>query len=104
MIAVRAAHLQEFGDVNFDGRGLEMQIARFWLASLMLALSAAAHAGTLRPIAHQPPVDVGLPLLLTDGTVMFQGSSFSDWWKLTPDATGSYVDGTWSQLASIPFS
>ena len=26
----------------------------------------------------------------------------SDWWKLTPDASGSYADGTWSQIASMP--
>jgi hypothetical protein len=26
----------------------------------------------------------------------------SAWWRLTPDATGSYVNGTWSQLASLP--
>ena len=23
-------------------------------------------------------------------------------WKLTPDVNGSYVNGTWSQLASLP--
>ena len=26
---------------------------------------------------------------------------FSDWWKLTPDINGSYVNGTWTQLASL---
>ena len=25
-----------------------------------------------------------------------------DWWALTPDINGSYQDGTWSQLASLP--
>ena len=25
-----------------------------------------------------------------------------DWWRLTPDANGSYVNGTWSQIASLP--
>jgi hypothetical protein len=24
------------------------------------------------------------------------------WWKLTPDSNGSYIDGTWSQIASMP--
>jgi hypothetical protein len=46
-------------------------------------------------------------LLLTDGTVMCQdeGAGFGgtpNWWKLTPDLSGSYVHGTWSQLASGP--
>ena len=33
---------------------------------------------------------------------MAQGSVDSDWWKLTPDNTGSYVNGTWTKLASLP--
>lgn len=42
------------------------------------------------------------PLLLTDGTVIVQSGGCQEWWKLTPDARGSYVNGTWSQLASLP--
>ena len=44
----------------------------------------------------------GSPLLLTDGTVMLQDAGCQDWWKLTPDSTGSYLNGTWTQLASTP--
>ncbi len=33
---------------------------------------------------------------------MFQGNGLSDWYKLTPDNTGSYLKGTWSQVASLP--
>src|SRR4029077_10436174 len=40
--------------------------------------------------------------LLTDGTVMFQGNNSATWSKLTPDSSGSYLNGTWSQLASLP--
>lgn len=72
------------------------------LLMALAAVSIAARAGSLQPLTHQPPTSVGQPFLLTDGTLMFQGSSFSDWWKLTPDASGSYLDGTWTQLASIP--
>src|ERR1700756_5730793 len=42
------------------------------------------------------------PLLLTDATVMVQEGGCRRWWRLTPDKTGSYVNGTWSQLASLP--
>lgn len=42
------------------------------------------------------------PILLTDGTVLVQDSGFPDWWRLTPDDTGSYVNGTWSEVASLP--
>jgi len=42
------------------------------------------------------------PLLLTDGTVIVQDAGCPDWWRLTPDDTGSYVNGTWTQIASLP--
>jgi len=43
-----------------------------------------------------------VPILLTDGTVLIQDAGFPDWWRLTPDENGSYVNGTWSQVASLP--
>jgi hypothetical protein len=42
------------------------------------------------------------PRLLTDGTVLFQVAGTQYWWKLTPDSSGNYVDGTWTQVASLP--
>jgi hypothetical protein len=43
------------------------------------------------------------PLLMTDGTVIFQDNSNpSNWYKLSPDIFGSYVNGSWSQIASLP--
>jgi hypothetical protein len=59
-------------------------------------------AQTLQPLIHQPPAGVGMSFLLTDGTVMFQGNSLSSWYKLTPDNNGSYLNGTWTKLASLP--
>src|SRR5439155_15925958 len=59
-------------------------------------------------LTNQPPVldyadcGPGNPILLTDGTVMLQDDGCQDWWRLTPDAFGSYVNGTWTQLASLP--
>jgi hypothetical protein len=48
-------------------------------------------------------------LLESDGTVLVHNEpdnnttgGTTDWWKLTPDASGSYIDGTWSQIASMP--
>jgi len=49
-------------------------------------------------------VEVLTPLLLMDGTVMMQDANNRvNWWRLTPDINGSYVNGTWSQLASSPY-
>lgn len=42
------------------------------------------------------------PLLLTDGSVIAHVSCSSTWYKLTPDANGSYVNGSWAQIASTP--
>jgi hypothetical protein len=77
-----------------------------------IAAGAAAGALPLSPswqlLTNQPPVldyvdcGPGNPLLLTDGTVMMADDGCQDWWKLTPDEFGNYVNGTWTQLASLP--
>jgi hypothetical protein len=39
--------------------------------------------------------------LMTNGKVLMQsrdGQGFDKWWLLTPSNTGSYIDGTWSQV------
>jgi hypothetical protein len=52
-------------------------------------------------------------LLLTDGRVLVHeepncsgtgcvGTSYTAWYTLTPDITGSYVNGTWTKVASLP--
>jgi hypothetical protein len=75
------------------------------LALLVGAFANLVSAATVQPLDEQPPELVGLPLLLTDGSVMFQGGdAATHWWKLTPDASGSYLHGSWSQLASLPGS
>ncbi len=77
---------------------------KFVLAVLMvlLVVSSAALAQTLTALKNQPPDGIIYSFQLTDGTVVAQGNSCSDFWKLTPDINGSYVNGTWTQLASLP--
>ncbi|HEY3779307.1 MAG TPA: hypothetical protein VGL35_14745 [Rhizomicrobium sp.] len=43
-------------------------------------------------------------MLLTDGTVIIEDycTAPNQWYKLTPDKTGSYVNGTWSKIATMP--
>jgi hypothetical protein len=43
-------------------------------------------------------------LLLTDGSVIVQGLCSNLWYRLTPDASGSYANGTWNQIASMSSS
>jgi hypothetical protein len=68
----------------------------------LLAASSVSLAQSVQTLVHQPPDGAGIGFLLTDGTVIFQGNQGSDWAKLTPDKSGSYVKGTWTQLASLP--
>ncbi len=58
-------------------------------------------SGTWTALKNQPPFGPGSVFLLTDGTVLAQDGGAADWWKLTPDNTGSYINGTWSQAASM---
>ena len=74
----------------------------FLLTALVLAIASVSLSQTLTQLKHQPPDGAILTFQMTDGTVMAQGGNDSDWWKLTPDITGSYVNGTWKQLASLP--
>ncbi|HEY0766437.1 MAG TPA: kelch repeat-containing protein, partial [Steroidobacteraceae bacterium] len=72
------------------------------------AATASAASSPWQMLPNQPPVldyidcGPGNPILLTDGTVMVADDGCQDWWKLTPDAFGSYLNGTWTQLASTP--
>jgi len=72
------------------------------LFAFFLGFAGIAAAQTWTPLAHQPPFGAGNPLLLTDGTVIAHNTCAPDWWRLTPDSSGSYVNGTWSQIASLP--
>ncbi len=58
--------------------------------------------GTWQVGTNAGPDGAANPLLLTDGTVMVASGNSPYWYRLTPDNTGSYVNGTWTQLASLP--
>jgi hypothetical protein len=72
---------------------------------VLLGAVGVSSAQSWQPLAHRPAFTAGQALRFTDGTVMVHhkhpNDGFSDWWKLTPDINGSYVNGTWTQLASL---
>jgi hypothetical protein len=82
-------------------------VSAFALFSVIVTLSTA-RAQTWTPLNNQPSAGIVNCLLLTDGAVLCQSGdratfvSNANWYKLTPDVTGSYVNGTWSQVASMP--
>ncbi len=69
----------------------------------LLPLAGIASAQKWQPLSHQPSFPVGAVALLTDGTVLLheeQDGTPQKWYKLTPDKTGSYVNGTIKAIAS----
>jgi len=69
----------------------------------LLALAGLASAQKWQPLNHPPSAPIGAIALLTDGTVLLheeQDSTPQKWYKLTPDSTGSYVNGTIKPIAS----
>lgn len=69
-----------------------------------LLFAPALTAGTWTKVTANAPSQINLMLLLSDGTVMCAKNDFStiskSWYRLTPNAQGSYVGGTWTTLAN----
>jgi hypothetical protein len=81
------------------------------LASMAISFGAGAGAAT-------PPVSAGgqwqllsanpLPfypqaaMVLTDGSVMLQEVTSDQWWRLRPDASGNYLNGTYEKTPLAP--
>jgi hypothetical protein len=65
---------------------------------------APGEASPWLPLKHKPPFSPGTMLLASNGTVLVHSEprDARTWYKLTPNSKGSYVDGTWSQIASMP--
>ena len=81
------------------------QSTAFAQPQVQASADGSAPASPWTPLTNQPTFLVdgtANPILLTDGTVLVQDAGFPDWWKLTPDQKGSYINGTWTQVASLP--
>jgi hypothetical protein len=91
-------------------------IVTFWTVvgnadgqSFGVSSSEQPAAGRWQRLVNQPTFLCDTALLLTDGRVMVHqygdphnnGQGMNNWWALTPDANGSYLNGTFSQLASM---
>ena len=70
---------------------------------LLLESQSSARAGSWSQLAANAPGNVQLMLLLTDGTVMCSDGGGGNWYKLTPDSTGNYANGSWTNLASMHY-
>jgi hypothetical protein len=63
-------------------------------------------AGTWTAVTAAPPSAVAHAMLLTDGSVLINSFFFSThvdtWYRLIPDSSGSYLNGTWVKAGNLP--
>ena len=73
------------------------------LAAICFCLIAPASgvAATWAKVLAPAPGAAGVMLQLTDGTIMVQRDSSQNWMRLTPDASGNYVTGSWTAIAPM---
>jgi hypothetical protein len=72
------------------------------LAALLLPGVAEA-IGTWTALATAPPTGVNNSMVLSDGTVIGMNGS-GQCVKLTPNSSGSYINGTWTTLQTMNYS
>src|SRR5271156_2465284 len=74
--------------------------------TVLLALTGiAVGQSPWADLNNQPGAAVGPMLQLRDGRILVnesQGPDTGVWFILTPDATGSYVNGAWSVTGHLP--
>jgi hypothetical protein len=71
-------------------------------SALVAGTSLGALAGTVTALTNVPPDGVIYGFLLTDGSLLFQGGLLQDFYRFTPDKSGSYVNGKFRLAAALP--
>jgi hypothetical protein len=97
----RAAADGKHRDRHVSGLGLCHWLGLLLVLWMFLVSQRAEAAGTWTRLIHNAPDTIQLMLLLPDGTVMAGNGGGNGWYRLTPDSQGSYVNGTWTTLASM---
>jgi len=69
---------------------------------LPLLTWGVAGAQSWTQLTNPPTFSASTALLLTDGRVLVQDEAAHDWWTLTSDLTGSYLNGTWKRVGFLP--
>jgi hypothetical protein len=87
-----------------------LQLAVKWIGLILTLVIPALPlrtlaVGTWTPLNNTAPGSIGLMLLLSDGTVLCAenpddifGDIGHNWFRLTPDGHGSYINGTWTTM------
>lgn len=71
----------------------------------LCAVAPVAQANGWKKLTHQPTGQkASTAFLLMDGRVLMNDNLSAKWWILTPTASGSYTDGTWSAAATAKYT
>jgi len=87
-------------------RTLAIALLTLLAASGIASSQTPFTAGTWTAVTNPAPANVAHMLLLTDGSVLVNSFFFQvhsdNWYRLIPDNTGSYINGTWVNAGSAP--
>jgi hypothetical protein len=84
--------------VNCASRLLTLSMLLLTLSALWLPEKTFG-VGFWTAVSSQPSDNIGICMLLSDGTVLAEGSG-ANWYELKPDGNGHYVNGAWSSRNS----
>jgi hypothetical protein len=106
LLGLLARHYPEYSHLELNQAIEKVIVARnleliYWPD--FLCLLARFLRGRWYKVTHNPGFSGGVSglFLMTDGTVLVQEYRGSRWKKLTPDITGSYINGSWSDIAPM---
>src|SRR5258706_8319936 len=92
-------------DMRTHGSNARSSMALFVILLGLLVPAQAPAVGSWSSLVNLAPDSpthrTGHMLLLSDGTVMVQNYDQPGWFLLTPDSHGSYLNGTWTTIASM---
>src|SRR4051794_8668846 len=72
---------------------------------LFIAVNFASAQGTWSPVTNKALLpNGGVMILRTDGSVMMLNMEEYWWCTLTPDETGSYINGAWGSTSSMNYT
>src|SRR5436190_395678 len=93
-------------ETKTDNSTIRSSISLLLVTAALFFPGRAMALGSWSPVAATAPggAQIGLMLLLADGTVMAQSYGGSNWFRLRPDAHGSYVSGYWTTMASMTYT
>src|SRR5204863_5838962 len=97
-------HLSLMKREKLKAGGNVLRLMLFFIAVVVAFTTLEVKAGTWTALSDTPSGGVQLMMLMTDGTVACYDGSYDpvsggDWYRLVPNSSGSYANGTFVAMA-----